>query len=307
MKKFIAIILLTGFLLSLCACGNKQGVSVIEPETTEETVLSTEEQSVTTEAQSETETETETESTTEAETTTAKETTTKLDLSKLSTGYIKADSPGRKVNLYKSPSESLKKGAEVIDSLDDGAVIKIIEKVGNWYKIYAKGKTGYVTANNVTDKKSVAFTRGEFKDGVYYNEWANLKINSPESWLKETYNSAYENELFMTSPDGDTESIVLLADKGPVDLIFKSAFFGFGDDTIEDIKNESKTVLFAGEKYNVWEYEGSVNSGLFGLTSKRFVTRYYYREFDGYSIVISLLSSPENELDVYSSYISKIK
>lgn len=306
MKKFIAIILLTGFLLSLCACGNKQGVSVIEPETTEETVLSTEEQSVTTEAQSETETETETESTTEAETTTAKETTTKLDLSKLSTGYIKADSPGRKVNLYKSPSESLKKGAEVIDSLDDGVVIKIIEKVGNWYKIYAKGKTGYVTANNVTDKKSVAFTRGEFKDGVYYNEWANLKINSPESWMKETYNSAFPYELYKTSPDDTFKGIALFAAEGPVDLIFKSDF-DFGDDTIEDIKNESKTVLFAGEKYNVWEYEGSVNSGLFGLTSKRFVTRYYYREFDGYSIVISLLSSPENELDVYSSYISKIK
>lgn len=68
MKKLIAIIILTGILLSLCACGNKRGGSKIETEPTEETVLSTEEQSVATEAQSETETETEAE--TKAETTT---------------------------------------------------------------------------------------------------------------------------------------------------------------------------------------------------------------------------------------------
>ncbi len=66
MKKIIALILTAGILLSLCACG--QGGSKIETEPTEETVLSTEEQSVTTEAQSETETETEAE--TKAETTT---------------------------------------------------------------------------------------------------------------------------------------------------------------------------------------------------------------------------------------------
>ena len=65
MKKITAFILTAGILLSLCACGNGRSGSVIEAETTEETVLSTEEQTVATETQPETETETTTEAKTE--------------------------------------------------------------------------------------------------------------------------------------------------------------------------------------------------------------------------------------------------
>lgn len=65
MKKITAFILAAGILLSLCACGNGRSGSVIEAETTEKTVLSTEEQTVAAETQSETETETTTEAKTE--------------------------------------------------------------------------------------------------------------------------------------------------------------------------------------------------------------------------------------------------
>ena len=291
MKKITAVILVAGILFSLCACGNKSTISRIE---TEPQATEAEEITVAEIEETVTETETETE-------TTAEETTTKLDLSMLSTAYIKAPSSGGKISFYEKNDEK----SEVIATLSDGAEVKIIGKEGGWYHIYSNGKTGYVKAEYITDKKPVAFSRGYLKDGVYYNEWANLKIASPESWSKETYDRPYKLELFKTNPDDSYEAgITLYAVEGPVDLIFKEM-------AIEDsstIKRESETAVFAGEKYYVWDYYQKTASGfdVFGMFSD-YCVRYYYREFDGYSIVISVISTPTNEMDAYTSYISKIK
>ncbi|MBR3439308.1 MAG: hypothetical protein IKH13_07395 [Clostridia bacterium] len=107
MKKIIAFILTAGILLSLCACGNKRGGSKIETEPTEETVLSTEEQTVTTEAESETETQTET----KAETTTeAKQ--------KISPEECKA--------AYKAFLKDYIKDNKVVDDTDEGPKFALI-------------------------------------------------------------------------------------------------------------------------------------------------------------------------------------
>lgn len=79
--------------------------------------------------------------TTEEPTTKPEETTTELN----KIGYVSAEG----LRVRKEPTTD----SEEIDSLSKNDKVKIIGKIENWYKIDLDGKTGYVSAKYISDKK----------------------------------------------------------------------------------------------------------------------------------------------------------
>lgn len=81
------------------------------------------------------------EQTTDGPTTKPEETTTELN----KIGYVSAEG----LRVRKEPTTD----SEEIDSLSKNDKVKIIGKIENWYKIDLDGKTGYVSAKYISDKK----------------------------------------------------------------------------------------------------------------------------------------------------------
>ncbi|MEY8001017.1 SH3 domain-containing protein [Clostridium sp. Mt-5] len=66
------------------------------------------------------------------------------------TGYVKLSNSSSALNLRTSPQGS------IVGSLLNGTSVNILETSGNWYKVNANGKTGYVYSNYISTSKSVS-------------------------------------------------------------------------------------------------------------------------------------------------------
>ncbi len=250
--------------------------------------------------------------TTEKETTekttkeTAKETTaekTTLDESKLTTAYIKTQSTDGKVNLRKEASAA----SESLGTLKNGDDVKIAGKEGDWYKVVVNGKTGYVKAEYITDKKTVPFSTGYVKNGVYYNEWANLKISIPNGFFElDLSDLKSENTYSGGYGFGDGNNNEISA------FFYKTSASNFMNN-INDInfaegswEKERYSTRLAGEEYWGLDCDYGHNGILTRTRYSDYYQRYYCKEIDGYTVVIYITAVNESDLDVYAKYISKI-
>ena len=299
MKKIVAVLFSLIFVISLASCGAKDKTQAEIMEASE--IGTMEELTGETEAAesdvSETDEET-TENETTAETKTEEIT---IDESKLSTAYIKTGNADIKVNLRKSPSAD----SESLGTLKSGDSVKIAGKDGDWYKVIVNGKTGYIKADYITDKKPVAFSKGYIKDGVYYNEWANIKCAPPANWGESTEkvkeaSGQSNSDLVYVSSDGKGHSIVIYAKNGSADSLLKEVC----DDNGE-IKGRSQSVTLNNESYLSFSEKVPVpNDNIFNISTSYIYGRNFYREIDGNTILIYLQTqNDESDLDQMEKYI----
>lgn len=218
--------------------------------------------------------------TTTAKETTAKETTTKLDLSKLPSAYITTKEAGSGVYLRKSANED----AKTPELLKRGTEVKIIDKQGDWYKVAVNGKTGYIKSEYISYKKVFPFGVGYVKDGVYYNEWANIKFTIPKGWKQSDISDDDKNQTGYSGGYGfgnpnNNDVVAIIYYKNDVEK------------TIEEKNwtNNREIYYIAGQPYFSFEDDQS------SLLDKRY-RKVNFRQLDDYTIVILLISSSQSEV-----------
>ena len=225
---------------------------------------------------------------------TNKETTAKtaIDLSKLTTAYIKTQDNNSKVNLRESPSTDSKSFA----TLASGTEVKLITKEGDWYKVIVNGKTGYIKADYITDKKPVAFTTGYVKDRIYYNEWANLKFVIPNDFVEDdsVYSGDKNTEGFSGGlalrTEQEDEFILIRYYKSDISTLCQSKGFAVSD---------LKSTVLGGQEYKVFE-----NSEPHMLYTD--YKRFYMKKLDDYVVYIYFEAISQSRLDEFALLFSII-
>ena len=301
MKKIIALIFSALFVLSLASCGAKSERETARAAETEASEIGTageptaETAASATESSAEPEKE-ETTAQTTTETTTEKET---LDESRLTLAYIKTNNPNSKVNLRESPDAD----SRSLDKLANGSEIKIAGKEGDWYRVVANGKEGYIKAVYISDKKPLEFDPGYIRNGVYYNEWADLKFKPADAFTGQ-YSVVNDISSIFGKYSGFKDGIQFYDDESWVDFVyFRNDSESVRKELFPDIDTDIPHVSVMGHD----DYVGIVNDFPMrvGLRTVTVYEVYWFRQIGEYTVLVRTASyGDQQRAQKLSNYIS---
>lgn len=162
-------------------------------------------------------------------------------------------------------------------------------------------------SNDYTNNTEIPYSEGIFENSVYVNNWADIKIELPESWSEASQKqySSYEDEIttcdfYAENSDGDLLSILFINLSSndttySEDEILREMTTGISSKLENPNTTEPLYQLLGNQLYLYSDVEGKINDKDMCITS-------YVRFQDEYAIVINITSkNPENNHSISAS------